>query len=115
MREKVEHIVKEIEDFSADSKEKVEEFRIKWLSRNGKIAVLFEEFKTVGPEMKKEFGQKLNQLKKRAEEKFEHLRLKFQDSEKKEGDLDLTLPVNDIASGSKHPLSIIRNNIIEIF
>ncbi len=115
MREKVEEILKEIEEFTADSKEKVEEFRIKWLSRNGKISHLFEEFKTVGPEIKKEMGQKLNQLKNKAEEKLKHYKEKFESTETTDENLDLTLPVENIATGSRHPLSIVRKEIIDVF
>lgn len=115
MREKVEEILKEIEEFSADSKEKVEEFRIKWLSRNGKIAGLFEEFKTVGPEIKREMGQKLNELKNKAQEKLDHFKERFEHSETSDEKSDLTLPAPKMGDGSLHPLSIIRKEIISIF
>jgi phenylalanyl-tRNA synthetase alpha chain len=115
MREKVEEILKEIEEFAADSKEKVEEYRIKWLGRKGKIAELFEEFKTVGPELKKEFGQKLNQLKTKAELKLQGLKEKFESVQEDEQAIDLTLPAGSLASGTRHPLSIVRKEIIDIF
>jgi|ERR1051326_6715242 phenylalanyl-tRNA synthetase alpha chain len=115
MREKVDKILEEIESFTADSKEKVEEFRIKWLSRHGKIAGLFDEFKTVAPEVKRELGQKLNQLKNKAEEKFHHLKEKFESSDSGETESDLTRPAPSFANGTRHPLSIIREEIIAIF
>ncbi|HEY6161257.1 MAG TPA: phenylalanine--tRNA ligase subunit alpha [Bacteroidia bacterium] len=115
MKEKVEKILEEIEGFTADSKEKVEEFRIKWLSRNGKIAGLFDEFKTVAPEVKRELGQKLNQLKSKAEEKFHHLKEKFEGNDSGEAETDLTRPAPAFANGTRHPLSIIREEIIAIF
>jgi phenylalanyl-tRNA synthetase alpha chain len=115
MKEKVEEILKEIEAFTADSKEKVEEYRIKWLSRKGKIAELFEEFKTVGPELKKEFGQKLNQLKVKAETKLQELKEKFEHTVSGEEAIDLTLPAGDLSEGTRHPLSIVRKEIISIF
>ena len=60
MKEKIESILQEIENFSAQSKEQVEEYRIKWLSKKGEITVLFDDFKNVAPDMKREFGAKLN-------------------------------------------------------
>jgi phenylalanyl-tRNA synthetase alpha chain len=115
MKEKVEEILKEIEEFTADTKEKVEEYRIKWLSRKGRIAELFEEFKTVGPELKKEFGQKLNQLKVKAEDKLQRLKEKFEHTDTTEKDIDLTLPAGDLSYGTRHPLNIVRKEIIDIF
>lgn len=116
MREKIKELLDEINSFTASSKEHVEEFRIKLLSKKGKLSELFDEFKTVSPELRKEVGQKLNELKTKAQEKLHELKEKFEsheDSGKEE--LDLTLPAESFPVGSRHPLSIVRNQIVEIF
>jgi len=117
MKEKIDHLLEEIEAFAAESKEQLEEYRIKWLSKKGKITVLFDDFKTVAPELKREMGQKLNELKNKAQDKINEFREKFENengSEKKE--VDLTLPAEPIAAlGSRHPISIVRSQIIDIF
>ena len=68
MLEKINNLLQEVEQLAAGTKEQVEEYRIKWLSKKGEITVLFDEFKTVTPELKKELGQKLNDLKNKAQE-----------------------------------------------
>ena len=117
MKEKIQTILEELENLKADSKEKVEEIRIKYLSKKGEITNLFEEFKTVPSDMKREFGQKLNELKVKATEKINHLKEKFDNEENNSTqDVDLTLPQQPQTQlGSRHPLSITRNRIIEIF
>jgi len=116
MKERIEELLNEIEAFSASSKEHVEEFRIKILSKKGKVTELFDDFKLVAPEMRKEVGQKLNELKNKAQDKINHLKEKFEDAvDTKDANIDLTLPAENIAVGSRHPLSIVRNQIVEIF
>lgn len=113
MRERIETLLKEVEEFSAKSKENVEEFRLKYLSRKGKISELFDEFKAVSPELKKEVGQLLNRLKVSAQEKIDHF--KSDDGAAAQSNAaDLTMPVNDW-KGSRHPISIVRKNILDIF
>jgi phenylalanyl-tRNA synthetase alpha chain len=116
MKEKIKELIEEIESFSANSKEHVEEFRIKLLSKKGKVKELFEEFKTVAPEMRKEIGQHLNELQNKAQDKINQLKEKFENSGDDKGqDLDLTLPAESMSVGSRHPLSIVRNQIVDIF
>jgi phenylalanyl-tRNA synthetase alpha chain len=116
MKEKIEELLKEIHSFSAGSKEQVEEFRIKLLSKKGKVKELFEEFKTVAPEMRKELGQRLNELQNKAQNKLNELQEKFESSETDNSpETDLTLPAEKLNIGSRHPLSIVRNQIVEIF
>ncbi len=69
MKNKIEELLSEIEMFAAESKEHVEEFRIRILSKKGKVTELFDEFKNIAPELRKEVGQKLNELKNKAQEK----------------------------------------------
>lgn len=116
MKDRIEKLVQEIEDFSASSKEHVEEFRIKLLSKKGRVSELFDEFKTVAPELRKEVGQKLNELKNKAQDKLQHLKEKFENEpDTKTKELDLTLPAETMAVGTRHPLSIVRNQIVDIF
>ncbi len=116
MQQKIEEILKEIESFNPNKKESVEEFRIKLLSKKGAISVLFDDFKNVTPELKKEVGQKLNVLKNKAQEKLNELKEKFESSDTNQNaDIDLTLPADPVQLGSRHPLSIVKNQIIEIF
>lgn len=113
MRDRIENLLKEVEQFTAKSKENAEEFRLKYLSRKGKISELFDEFKTVSPELKKEVGQLLNRLKVSAQEKLD--RFKGDDAEAVSGSgADLTMPVRDW-TGSRHPISVVRKNILDIF
>jgi len=118
MLEKINNLLLEVEQLAVSTKEQVEEYRIKWLSKKGQITVLFDEFKTVSPELKREMGQKLNELKVKAQEKINALKEKFEAVEDsgKGGAIDLTLPGDpNILLGSRHPLSIVKNEIISIF
>ncbi|MFY8186271.1 MAG: phenylalanine--tRNA ligase subunit alpha, partial [Bacteroidia bacterium] len=80
MRDKIEKLLLDVENFTVQSKEQVEEYRIKWLSKKGEITTLFDDFKTVAPEMKREMGQKLNELKTKAQDKINELKEKFEAS-----------------------------------
>ena len=116
MKSKIEVLLNEIESFKAEKKEHVEEFRIKLLSKKGKITELFDEFKNVAPESRKEFGQLLNELKNKAQDKVNTLKEEFESSNNTNvSNIDLTLPAEDFSVGSRHPLSIIKNQIVEIF
>ncbi|MEI8136106.1 MAG: phenylalanine--tRNA ligase subunit alpha [Bacteroidota bacterium] len=118
MLEKIHKLLEEVESFAAQTKEQVEEYRIKWLSKKGEVTALFDDFKDVPSDLKKEVGQKLNLLKNTAQEKINHLKEKFEseaDVSQKQG-VDLTLPAYPtLQAGSRHPLSIVKNQIIDIF
>jgi len=118
MLEKINNLLLEVEQLAVSTKEQVEEYRIKWLSKKGQITVLFDEFKTVTPELKRELGAKLNDLKNKAQDKVNELKEKFENTgdSKIGGDIDLTLPGDpNIQLGSRHPLSVVKNEIIDIF
>ncbi len=116
MKEKIESLLAEIEKFTAESAENVENFRVKLLGKKGAVTELFEEFKTVAPEVKREMGQVLNTLKNKAQDKIGELKEHF---EKSTADvtqtLDVTRPSEPVSVGSRHPLSLVRNEIISIF
>lgn len=113
MRDRIEILLKEVEEFSTKTKENAEEFRLKYLSRKGKISELFDEFKSVSPDLKREVGQLLNKLKVKAQEKLDRTNDE-QDSSAAGSGEDLTRPVADW-TGSRHPISIVRKNILDIF
>lgn len=117
MRDKIEKLLQDVENFTVQSKEQVEEYRIKWLSKKGEITTLFDDFKAVAPEMKREMGQKLNELKSKAQEKINELKEKFESSSSSsDSTIDYTVPGEPfVALGSRHPLSIVKKQIIDIF
>ena len=117
MQEQIDDILKEIEVLQVNTSQELEEYRIKWLGKKGSITLLFEDFKNVAPEQKREFGQKLNLLKNKAQEKINQTRETLEHSSKTESkQIDLTLPGEPyLRLGSRHPISIVRNQIIEIF
>jgi phenylalanyl-tRNA synthetase alpha chain len=116
MKEKINKYLEEVDAFIAETPEQIEAFRIKYLSKKGLVPGLFSDMKEVAPELRKEMGLLLNNLKNKTQEKVSSLKeaLKEKDSlsDKK---TDLTLPANYMSRGSRHPLSIVRNDIIEIF
>lgn len=114
MKEKVNQILEDIKAFHAESRESLEEFRIKYLSKKGIIPALFNDFKQVAPELRKEMGIKLNELKNRAQEIIDEQQKTFENQKSASNNLDLTLPVDTMA-GSLHPLSIVREEINSIF
>ncbi|MBK9479411.1 MAG: phenylalanine--tRNA ligase subunit alpha [Bacteroidetes bacterium] len=115
MKERIESLSKEIEVFTAESAEQLENFRIKMLGKKGLVTQLFEEFKNVSPELKREFGQVLNVLKNATQNKINELKeaVSGNNSDLQVG-TDVTRPM-PLSLGSRHPLSLVRNEIISIF
>ncbi len=116
MKEQIEKLKSEAKKFEIKTKEQLEKFRLEFLSKKGKLNDVFEDFKKVNPEEKKSLGQLVNQLKIELEEKFSRFNNEL-DSDKKEKNntLDFTLPGDAMVLGSRHPLSIVQNQIISIF
>lgn len=116
MLEKISHLIQEIEAELIDSAERAEQFRLKYLSKKGVLNDLFEEFKTVANEQKKELGKHLNILKQKAQEKFDLAKETLENSVNTEAlNIDVTLPGEPFSIGSHHPISIVRREIIDIF
>ncbi len=116
MLKKVEEILTEVRAFKASNFDDIESFRIAMLGKKGKITLLFNEFKNVPVDQKKEFGRQLNILKKETQSKVVLLKDSFANENKpKEEQLDLTIPGQPYNLGSRHPISIIKHEIIEIF
>jgi phenylalanyl-tRNA synthetase alpha chain len=113
---KVKELLEEVKQFEAQELAQVEEFRIKFLGKKGLMNDLFKEFKNVEPSEKKEFGQLLNELKTAIQEAVNSNKEKLSDSVSSQGSLgDLTRPGAPVDLGSRHPISIVRNRIVEIF
>ena len=112
---KIEQLLQEVEAMKAANAEELEALRIKYLSKKGAINELMADFRNVPAEQKKEVGMKLNELKNKAQEKIAALKEQF-DSQKTGCDtLDLTRSAYPINLGTRHPLSIVKNEIIDIF
>ncbi|MBU0695461.1 MAG: phenylalanine--tRNA ligase subunit alpha [Bacteroidetes bacterium] len=116
MQSKITQYTSEIETFEPKSAEELETYRIKFLGTKGIIKDLFDEFKAVSPEEKRILGKVLNQFKQLAEAKFNDNKDKFiGESISKEAGEDLTLPGEGFEIGGRHPLSLVRKEIVEIF
>ena len=115
MIEQIAHNIKEIESFKSSSKDEIEKFRIKFLGKKGLVNFYFSEFKNVDNSKKKEYGLIINKLKISAQNKFNELNT-FVSSDSTLSQLnDITRPGNPIEIGSKHPITIVKNRIIDIF
>lgn len=116
MLDKIAALRAELEGVKADTKEKVEELRIKYLSKKGLIPSLMADFRNVPAEMKREVGQKINELKTFAQDRINQLKESFENSDSElDADLDLTRTASPVSCGTRHPLSLVRNEIISIF
>ena len=117
MIEKVNKLKDQIKSYKASSKQEIEEFRLKFISKKGELTELFTELKSVPSEEKKKYGQLLNELKTQAKEKFNELLSggKGTDSGREKEKPDLTLPPSRETPGSIHPITSVKNKIISIF
>ncbi len=116
MIDKIKDHIADVAKFTAETPEAVEEFRIKYLGKKGLLKDLFAAFKDVPNEQKKEFGQTINQLRDAATEKVNTLKEALENKvEEKNIYGDLTRPGEPISIGSRHPISIVKNQIIDIF
>ena len=116
MKQKIIDHLNDIQDFRTDNLEQIEAFRIKYLGSKGLLKQLFAEFKEVEPSMKKEIGQSLNELRNAATEKVNELKNSIENS--KSGQKvygDLTRPGEPVPLGARHPISIVKNQIIDVF
>ncbi len=116
MKENIKELLIEVENFNAQSKEQLEDFRIKLLGTKGKIKQLFADFKNVPNEQKKEVGQLINDLRNKAQEKYDGFKNDLGNTkETSSNNIDLTRTATPFKIGSRHPISIVRNEIIDIF
>ncbi|RZJ27588.1 MAG: phenylalanine--tRNA ligase subunit alpha [Flavobacterium sp.] len=116
MTDKIRQYIAEAEAFHAKNQEELEAFRIKYLGKKGLLNEFFAEFKNVPVELKKDFGQVINQLKNTAEEKVRSIQEMIDQSEQSKSIYgDLTRPAEPLKVGSRHPISIVKNQITDIF
>ena len=110
-----EHIAK-IEDFTAKTKEELEQFRIQYLGKKGLLNDFFAAFKEVPNEEKKTFGQVVNELKQKAEAKVQEWRDRLEERNESKGIYgDLSRPAAPAPIGARHPISLVKNEIVKIF
>ena len=112
---KIEQLLREVEALQAGNAEEVEALRIKYLSKKGAINALMADFRAVPAEQKKEVGMRLNELKTKAQEKIAALKEAFDSFDPHAHDLDLTRTAYPVGLGTRHPLSIVQSEIIDIF
>ena len=115
MIDKVEAHLKEVEQFEATTAEAIETFRIKYAGKKGILNELFAAFREVKNEEKKAYGQVLNLLKTAVSEKVEFLKSTSEGGETANSGLDLSRPGYPVNIGNQHPLTLVKNRIIEIF
>jgi len=117
LQDKIQQYTKEIEQFAPQSPEELETFRLKFMVAKGVIRDLFEEFKTVSADQKRVLGKTLNEFKQAVEQKYKTFQEQFASGAKvsKKEIGDLTLPGDGVVIGSRHPLSLVRKEIVEIF
>ncbi|MFV9483661.1 phenylalanine--tRNA ligase subunit alpha [Christiangramia sp. OXR-203] len=116
MIDKIKGHIAEVESFNAATNEEIETFRIKYLGKKGILNDYFAEFKNVPNEQKKEFGQVINQLKNAATQRVNSLKESLENSQEEKGVYgDLSRPGEPVEIGSRHPISIVKNQITEIF
>ena len=112
---KINQLLQEVEALKAANAEELEALRIKYLSKKGAINDLMADFRNVAAEQKKEVGMRLNELKNKAQEKIAALKELFESQDTGCDDIDLTRSAYPVELGTRHPLSIVRNEIIDIF
>jgi len=116
MIDKIKELIEEAESFSAQSLDEIEAFRIKYLGKKGLLNDYFAEFKNVANDQKKEFGQVINKLKTTAQDKVNALKEELESKDEVKGSIDdLSRPGEPIQIGARHPISIVKNQIIDIF
>ena len=116
MEDKIKSLVSEISGIVINNADEAEQFRLKYLSKKGIISALFDEFKTLPPEQRKTVGKILNELKQLAEQK--HAEAKTASEQNAAGsrsNIDLSLPPDPVELGSRHPISIVKGKMVDIF
>ena len=115
MKERIRQLLDEVNRMTAANAEELEALRIKYLSKKGEISQLFNDFRNVANEDKREVGQLLNQLKNTAQEQINALKERFSSQQESARHTDLTRTAEPVKLGTRHPLSLVREEIIDIF
>lgn len=115
MINKIKDLLKEVKELKADSPEGLEILRIKYLSKKGAISSLMNDFRNVAADQKREIGKSLNELKELAQNKINELKEEFENQKSSDNELDLTRTSYPVSLGTRHPLSIVKKEICDIF
>jgi len=115
MLDKIKSLYEEVSSVKVTSAKELESFRLKYLSKKGIITSLFEDFRVVQADMKRDVGKKLNELKQKAQERYNSLKKELEFTGDLSSDNDLTRPAFPYPSGSRHPISLVRKEIVDIF
>ncbi|HHX32358.1 MAG TPA: phenylalanine--tRNA ligase subunit alpha [Bacteroidales bacterium] len=115
MIDKIEAILSEVEELKASGSEELEVLRLKYLSKKGIIPSLMDEFRTIPAEQKREVGARINVLKQRATDKINELKEQFESNDAGDISIDLTRTAYPVALGTRHPISIVKEEINDIF
>ena len=115
MIDRIKTLLKEVEELKANNAEELEALRIKYLSKKGEISTLMNDFRNVASEQKREVGQFLNQLKETAQQKINDLKEEFANTGNVDTDIDLSRTAYPIPLGTRHPISIVKKEICDIF
>jgi phenylalanyl-tRNA synthetase alpha chain len=113
--DKIDQLLKEVSTLSAKNAEEVEQLRLKYLSKKGEINAIMADFRNVAADQKKAVGMKINELKQQALQKINDLREQAAMGSESSEELDLTRTAYPIGLGSRHPLTIVKNDIVDIF
>lgn len=113
--DRIDEILKEVADLKADNADDIERLRIKYLSKKGEITALMADFRNVAQDQKRTVGIKINELKQTAINKLNELREQVETAREEADDIDLTRTSYPIKLGTRHPLTIVKNQIIDIF
>ena len=115
MIDKINQLLSEIDNLKATKVEEIEALRIKYLSKKGEVSTLMNDFRNVAAEQKREVGMRLNELKEKAQEKINQLKDSLENSQSGDSSIDLTRTAAPIELGTRHPLSIVKKEICDIF
>lgn len=116
MKEQIEQILAELGELKCKTQKEVEDARVRFLGKKGEVTALFDEFRAMDKELKKEFGKALNDLKQAAQAKIDELKDSVGPEASSDGPkMDLSMPGDPFELGSRHPVSIVRQEIVDIF
>ena len=115
MIDKIKSLLQEVEKIKAANAEELEALRIKYLSKKGEISMLMNDFRNVPAEQKREVGKFINELKETAQNKINELKESFENTQTINNDIDLTRSAYPLELGTRHPLSLVKKEICDIF
>ncbi|MCB9262458.1 MAG: phenylalanine--tRNA ligase subunit alpha [Flavobacteriales bacterium] len=116
MKEQVEKLIAELDVLKIETSEALEQFRLAYLTKKGLLNDLFDQFKTIPNDLKKEMGQKLNLLKQKAQSVYDQNKERFENTaEGVDDEIDFSLPGRNVSQGARHPLTIVQNQMVSIF